>query len=178
MCQFPCTLRTSASVMRTHSRLRSVLSTWNQPTLFRLLRNSGMFQLNLGVAALRWISFYQRSWDFFKINFLRVQYQMDSETEGTQWRTHPVPVQAHPNDRIEGDQRMVSGKATVALQPFGHVSSLFIFSRWAWAPFTSLLRLLHDHCSIAQLMSFSTFSAFWPEMAWGTAPRRGSKTCA
>ncbi|VDO34696.1 unnamed protein product [Haemonchus placei] len=49
-----------------------------------------------------------------------VQYQMDSETEGTQWRTHPVPVQAHPNDRIEGDQRMVSGKATVALQPFGH----------------------------------------------------------
>ncbi|KHJ93570.1 fibronectin type III domain protein [Oesophagostomum dentatum] len=51
-----------------------------------------------------------------------VQYQMDSETEGTQWRTHPVPVQAHPNDRIEGDQRMVSGKATVALQPFGHVS--------------------------------------------------------
>uniref|UniRef100_A0A0K0DQ09 Fibronectin type III domain protein n=1 Tax=Angiostrongylus cantonensis TaxID=6313 RepID=A0A0K0DQ09_ANGCA len=49
-----------------------------------------------------------------------VQYQMDSETEGTQWRTHPVPVQAHPNDRIEGDQRMVNGKATVALQPFGN----------------------------------------------------------
>ncbi|KJH49856.1 fibronectin type III domain protein [Dictyocaulus viviparus] len=49
-----------------------------------------------------------------------VQYQMDSETEGTQWRTHPVPVQAHPNDRIEGDERVVNGKATVALQPFGH----------------------------------------------------------
>ncbi|RCN31662.1 hypothetical protein ANCCAN_22547, partial [Ancylostoma caninum] len=41
MCQFPCTLHTSASAMRTRSRLRSVLSTWNQPTLFRLLRNSG-----------------------------------------------------------------------------------------------------------------------------------------
>ncbi|WKY06661.1 hypothetical protein Q1695_006670 [Nippostrongylus brasiliensis] len=49
-----------------------------------------------------------------------VQYQMDSETEGTQWRTHPVPVQAHPNDRIEGDQRIVNGKVTVPLQPFGH----------------------------------------------------------
>ncbi|EPB67932.1 immunoglobulin I-set domain protein [Ancylostoma ceylanicum] len=60
------------------------------------------------------------TWECCYLYFLRVQYQMDSETEGTQWRTHPVPVQAHPNDRIEGDQRMVSGKATVALQPFGH----------------------------------------------------------
>ncbi|KAJ1353756.1 hypothetical protein KIN20_010464, partial [Parelaphostrongylus tenuis] len=49
-----------------------------------------------------------------------VQYQMDSETEGTQWRTHPVPVEAETKDRIEGDQRIVNGKATVALQPFGH----------------------------------------------------------
>ncbi|CAI5448724.1 unnamed protein product [Caenorhabditis angaria] len=48
-----------------------------------------------------------------------VQYQMDSETEGSQWRTHPVPVEAHPNDQIEGDLRTVRGKATVALQPFG-----------------------------------------------------------
>uniref|UniRef100_A0A1I7XAN8 Fibronectin type III domain protein n=1 Tax=Heterorhabditis bacteriophora TaxID=37862 RepID=A0A1I7XAN8_HETBA len=45
---------------------------------------------------------------------------MDSETEGTQWRTHPVPVQAHPNDLVEGDLRVVRAKATVALQPFGH----------------------------------------------------------
>ncbi|VDP12796.1 unnamed protein product [Heligmosomoides polygyrus] len=59
-----------------------------------------------------------------------VQYQMDSETEGTQWRTHPVPVQAHPNDRIEGDQRIVNGKATVALQPFGHVRSRVIRARF------------------------------------------------
>lgn len=55
---------------------------------------------------------------------------MDSETEGTQWRTHPVPVQAHPNDRIEGDQRIVNGKATVALQPFGHVRSRVIRARF------------------------------------------------
>lgn len=48
-----------------------------------------------------------------------VQYQMDSETEGSQWRTHPVPVQAHPNDHIENDLRTVKGSATVSLQPFG-----------------------------------------------------------
>lgn len=53
------------------------------------------------------------------VNEFWVQYQMDSETEGSQWRTHPVPVAAHPNDIIEGEHRVVKGKATVALQPYG-----------------------------------------------------------
>ncbi|CAB3409874.1 unnamed protein product [Caenorhabditis bovis] len=48
-----------------------------------------------------------------------VQYQIDSETEGAQWRTHPGAVDAHPNDQIEGEFRTVRGKTTVALQPFG-----------------------------------------------------------
>uniref|UniRef100_A0A8R1E021 Fibronectin type III domain protein n=1 Tax=Caenorhabditis japonica TaxID=281687 RepID=A0A8R1E021_CAEJA len=48
-----------------------------------------------------------------------IQYQMDSETEGSQWRTHPVPVQAHANDYIDGDFRTVKESATVSLQPFG-----------------------------------------------------------
>ncbi|CAJ0572045.1 unnamed protein product, partial [Mesorhabditis spiculigera] len=48
-----------------------------------------------------------------------VQYQMDAETEGAQWRTHPVPTRAHPNDYVEGENRVVSGAATVSLQPYG-----------------------------------------------------------
>ncbi|EFO93140.1 CRE-SAX-7 protein [Caenorhabditis remanei] len=48
-----------------------------------------------------------------------VQYQMDSETEGSQWRTHPVPSAAHPNDQVDDQLRKTSGSATVSLQPFG-----------------------------------------------------------
>ncbi|CAJ0929223.1 unnamed protein product, partial [Mesorhabditis belari] len=47
-----------------------------------------------------------------------VQYQMDADL-GVEWRTHPVPTQAHPNDNSEGDNRVVSGTATVSLQPYG-----------------------------------------------------------
>ncbi|ULT96692.1 hypothetical protein L3Y34_004915 [Caenorhabditis briggsae] len=48
-----------------------------------------------------------------------VQYQMDSETEGSQWRTHPSPSAAHPNDQVTDQLRTTSGSATVSLQPFG-----------------------------------------------------------
>ncbi|CCD65185.1 Neuroglian [Caenorhabditis elegans] len=48
-----------------------------------------------------------------------VQYQIDSETEGSQWRTHPVPSAAHPNDKIDNNLRHTTGDATVSLQPFG-----------------------------------------------------------
>lgn len=51
-----------------------------------------------------------------------VQYQIDSETEGSQWRTHPVPSAAHPNDKIDNNLRHTTGDATVSLQPFGKVS--------------------------------------------------------
>ena len=46
---------------------------------------------------------------------------MDSETEGSQWRTHPVPSAAHPNDQVDDQLRKTSGSATVSLQPFGKV---------------------------------------------------------
>lgn len=48
-----------------------------------------------------------------------VQYQMDSETEGSQWRTHPSPSAAHPNDQVTDQLRTTSGSATVSLQPYG-----------------------------------------------------------
>uniref|UniRef100_A0A914UUK7 Fibronectin type-III domain-containing protein n=1 Tax=Plectus sambesii TaxID=2011161 RepID=A0A914UUK7_9BILA len=48
-----------------------------------------------------------------------VQYQIDPKTEGSVWRTHPTPVTAAGNERIEDGQRLVEAGVTVDLQPFG-----------------------------------------------------------
>lgn len=50
-----------------------------------------------------------------------MSYQLDPDTEGTNWITHPAPGSASNVDTIEGDQRVVKAKTTVSLVPFGKV---------------------------------------------------------
>lgn len=52
----------------------------------------------------------------------RAQYQIDEETDGAVWLTHPHPVLADSLESVENNQRIVKGSLEVSMRPFGNVS--------------------------------------------------------
>ncbi|VDK43484.1 unnamed protein product [Anisakis simplex] len=48
------------------------------------------------------------------------QYQIDEETDGSVWSTHPHPVLADAFESVENNQRIVRGSLEVSMRPFGN----------------------------------------------------------
>uniref|UniRef100_A0A915AY17 Neuroglian n=1 Tax=Parascaris univalens TaxID=6257 RepID=A0A915AY17_PARUN len=64
---------------------------------------------------------YMENADFSSpIKEIWAQYQIDEETDGAVWLTHPHPVLADSLESIENNQRIVKGSLEVSMRPFGN----------------------------------------------------------
>lgn len=59
----------------------------------------------------------------------RAQYQIDEETDGVVWLTHPHPALADSLQTIDDNQRTVKGTIDVSLRPFGKVCFVLFLNR-------------------------------------------------
>jgi neuronal cell adhesion protein len=53
------------------------------------------------------------------VNEFWVYYQIDPDVDQTNWKLHPIPVDARQNEAVVENERRVKGSLTIALQPYG-----------------------------------------------------------
>lgn len=70
-----------------------------------------------------------KAFDFYvEFSNFRAQYQIDEESDGEVWLTHPHPALADSLQTIDDNQRTVKGTIDVSLRPFGKVCSVLFLN--------------------------------------------------